>query len=151
VGILTRALRFGVQIAVVAGAIVAAGCDGSVNTTPVANVAAATPTPTPPPPGVLSVNPTAVPIYGTGSGNAASVVVQETGYTGTLSESDTCTGIATVTPSSGTGPSVTFTITGVAAGSCTATFSDTNGQHVSAAVGVTTSGFGVDAQARGGE
>ncbi|MGC8485710.1 MAG: hypothetical protein ACP5O6_08775, partial [Candidatus Baltobacteraceae bacterium] len=67
-------------------------------------------------------------------------VVTETGYTGTFTESDTCSTIATVTPSSGTGPSFTFTVTGVNAGTCTATFADTNGQQVTANIGVTTTG-----------
>jgi hypothetical protein len=92
--------------------------------------------PSPPPPGVLSVNPTTVQLIGIGSSNAANVQVQETGYSGAFSEGDTCTGVATVTSSSATGPAATFTVTGSSAGSCNATFSDTLGQHVIIPVGV---------------
>jgi hypothetical protein len=94
------------------------------------------PTPSPPPPGVLSVNPTTVQLVGIGSSNAANVLVQETGDSGAFSESDTCAGVATVTSSSATGPEATFTVTGISAGACNATFSDTFGQHVTIPVGV---------------
>ncbi|MDH2908891.1 MAG: hypothetical protein PXZ07_02115 [Candidatus Eremiobacteraeota bacterium] len=99
------------------------------------------PTPTPTPtPNPLAVAPSSLALTGTGASNAQTLVVTETGYTGTFTESDTCSTIATVTPSSGAGPSFTFTVTGVNAGTCTATFADTNGQHVTANIGVTTTG-----------
>jgi hypothetical protein len=85
----------------------------------------------------LSVNPIAIQLLGIGSSNAASGLVQETGYSGTFRESDTCSGIATVLPSSGAGPALAFNVTGVAAGNCTATFSDAQNQHVTTAISVT--------------
>lgn len=104
-----------------------------------------TPSPTAPPAGVLSVNPSNVAIDGTGSANAQTVLVQEVGYTGGFNESDTCAPssgtIATIGSNGASGPSATFTATGVAAGTCTATFSDASGQHTSAAISVTTNGF----------
>jgi hypothetical protein len=94
------------------------------------------PSPAPTPPGVLSVNPTTVQLVGTGNSNAANVLVQETGYGGAFTESDTCTGVATITSNSAAGPASTFSVTGIAAGACTATFSDTFGQRVTIPVGV---------------
>ena len=93
-----------------------------------------TPTPTAPPPGVLSVSPATVQLTGTGLSNA--ILVQETGYSGTFSESDTCSGIATLTSSSATGPAAAFAVTASGAGACSATFSDTQGQHITIPVGV---------------
>jgi hypothetical protein len=140
----TCPLRLGAQVAVFAGTILAAGCTGSNVTTPIA-------TPSPGPAGVLSASPSSLALFGTGSSNAGSVFVQETGYGGTFSESDTCAGVAAIAPSSGRGPSTTFGVTGAAAGTCTATFSDVSGQKVSSAITVTTTGFGVQSQARGAE
>ena len=114
-------------------------------------IAAATPTPSPSPsaspspsptptPNPMGIAPSTLALTGTGASNAQTLVVTETGYTGSFTESDTCSTIATVTPSSGTGPSFTFTVTGLAAGTCSATFADTNRQHVTANIGVTTTG-----------
>lgn len=99
------------------------------------------PSPSPPPPNVLSVNPSSVAVNGTGAASAASILVQETGYTGAFTESDTCSGIASVTPSAGTGPSFTFTAEGVVAGTCTASFTDASAQRVSTTIVVTTNGI----------
>ena len=87
-----------------------------------------TPTPTPPPPGVLSVSPATVQLTGTGLSNA--VLVQETGYSGTFSESDTCSGIATLTSSGTTGPVAAFAVTANSVGACSATFSDAQGKQI---------------------
>ncbi len=103
-----------------------------------------TATPTAPPPGVLSINPTALTLNGTGAASAQSVDVQEIGYTGGFGESDTCAGIATVAPSSGSGPSAAFSVTPIAAGTCSATFTDAQSQHVAVAITVTTTGFTVN-------
>ncbi len=111
------------------------------------SIVAASPSPSPsaspspsPTPNPMGIAPSTLALTGTGASNAQTLVVTETGYTGSFTESDTCSTIATVTPSSGTGPSFTFTVTGVAAGTCSATFADTNGQHVTANIGVTTTG-----------
>jgi hypothetical protein len=103
-----------------------------------------TPTPTPTatptagPPGVLNVNPTSVAVAGLGSTYALQFVAGETGYTGAFTESDTCSGVATVTTPSAKGPSATYTVTGVAAGTCTATIKDSFGQSAAEAISVTT-------------
>jgi hypothetical protein len=80
---------------------------------------------------------------GTGASYAQNVDVQETGYLGAFSESDTCTSIATVTPASGPGPQATFIVTPSSAGTCTATFADSKAQQVAVAITVTTTGFTV--------
>ncbi len=103
-----------------------------------------TATPTAPPAGVLSVNPSALGINGLGAASSQNIEVQEIGYTGGFNETDSCAGIATVTPATGSGPSATFTATPSAAGTCTATFTDSNNQHVAVAITVTTTGFTVN-------
>ncbi len=84
------------------------------------------------------MNPTSVSLVGLGSTYALQFVAGETGYTGVFTESDTCSGIATVTTPSAKGPSATYTVTGVAAGTCTATIKDSFGQSVAEAMSVTT-------------
>ena len=102
----------------------------------------ATPVPTPTPlPGVLTAGPNPTNVIGTGASNAKTITVTETGYTGTFGEQNTCSGIATVSPSTGAGPTAQFTVTGVAAGSCQATFADTNSQQAIVNITVTTNGF----------
>ncbi|MHB8177882.1 MAG: hypothetical protein ACYDA5_09640 [Vulcanimicrobiaceae bacterium] len=108
---------------------------------PLQNVTVGTgPGPTP-----LTVTPATLSLYGAGAANAQSFVVSESGYTRTLTESDTCNPsagqIATVSPTGGSGPSLTVTVTGVAAGSCSATFTDAYGSTASVAITVTTSGW----------
>jgi hypothetical protein len=104
-----------------------------------------TPTPTPPPPGVLAVNPTSVQIYNLGASYAQNISVQEPTYTGAFSESDTCNPgsgqIATIASGNPNGPTATFVATGIASGTCNATFSDTNNQHETISITVTTNGF----------
>jgi hypothetical protein len=137
------------SLIVTASAFVA--CSGGNTTTYVyvtaspsgAPTSSPTSTPTAPPAGVLSANPTSLSINGTGASYAQNIYVQETGYTGAFSESDTCATIATVTPSNGAGPATTFTVTPSAAGTCAAKFADTNGNQTSVAVTVTTTGFTV--------
>lgn len=138
---------FLIALALATSAVVA--CSGGGATTYVYITASpssspsASPTPTAPPSGVLSVNPTALSINGTGASYAQNVYVQETGYSGAFSESDNCTSIASVAPSSGAGPAATFIVTPSGAGTCTATFADVNGNRVLVAVTVTTTGFAV--------
>ncbi len=85
-------------------------------------------------------------MYGTGAANAQTLLVQETGYNGNFTESDTCAGIATLAPSGGPGPSLSETVTGVAAGQCIATFSDSFSQTKHASISVTTGGFTIQSR-----
>lgn len=96
-----------------------------------------------PPSSVLSVSPASVSINGTGSTNAQNISVQETGYTGTFSQTNTCATMATITPSGTNGSSASFTVTGNAVGTCSATFGDTNNQKITVNIAVTTTGFGI--------
>lgn len=77
-------------------------------------------------------------LVGTGASLAQSFDVTESGYAGAITQTNTCAGIATLAPASGSGPSLHVTATGVAAGTCAVTYSDTNGQTVTVNVSVTT-------------
>ncbi|HTV74774.1 MAG TPA: hypothetical protein VME66_13845 [Candidatus Acidoferrales bacterium] len=110
----------------------------------------ATPTPVPTAPGVLNVAPTALPIYGTGAANANTLTVSESGYAGTFSENDTCSSVATIATSNASGPTATYTVTGVGAGTCNVTFEDSFAQQASASITVTTTGFTVSSHGRKG-
>jgi hypothetical protein len=96
----------------------------------------ATPTPAPTPPGTLAVNPKSLSFVGTGATLATTFTASETGYTGAFTESDTCSGIATVAA----GAAGSYTITPSGAGSCTVTIADSFAQKAAVAVSVTTSG-----------
>jgi hypothetical protein len=105
--------------------------------------------PSPSPSGVtLTASPSALSLDGTGATFAQTAQVQEPGYSGAFAETDTCSGVATVTPNAGTGPSQTYTVTGVTAGTCAIRISDTNAQHATIAVTVTTAGVGVNSGER---
>jgi len=65
----------------------------------------------------------------------ATVTVSETGYDGTFAALTSAGGVATVSPASGT----SFTVTAIAAGTATITFTDSNGNVAQLTVTVTTS------------
>jgi hypothetical protein len=161
-------LRTGLGLGVVLAAAFITGCtEGSTsNPAPVVNVSVPTPVPTAvptatPAPTATPV-PTAVPpsaltapsgssVAMTKAGQTGTFTVTENGYSGTLTASNgapSCSGIATVAPASGTGPSATFTITAVAAGICQIKVQDTNGQTVAASVTVTTTSGNVSSKRR---
>ena len=73
-----------------------------------------------------------------GTTQAQTFAVNEANYKGpfTISSSDPMALIATVTPTSGTGPSASFSVTPVAKGSATFTISDSQGQSVTETVTV---------------
>ncbi|HEY0380818.1 MAG TPA: hypothetical protein VGC72_01225 [Candidatus Elarobacter sp.] len=115
----------------------------------------ATPTPTPTPtasptpvPGAMSVVPNSVAINQ--SGGAQDVHVLEAGYTGPFFESDTCAGKATVSSSAAGGPDATYTVTGISAVTCDATFTDNHvpAQSTTLHIVVTTSGFTISGHKR---
>jgi hypothetical protein len=84
----------------------------------------------------------------TGIGVSQSLGVTETGYTNAFSESDTCSGIATVSTTSANGPSATYSVTSVATGACAITISDNANHAVTAQVDVTTSNLNLQSGAR---
>ena len=80
----------------------------------------------PPAPGPLVANPTAVTVLSLPA-TPAPLALSEANYSGAFTESDTsgasCTGIATISPASGTA----FTVTPVAVGNCSFTFTGNAG------------------------
>jgi hypothetical protein len=92
------------------------------------------------------VNP--INIIGLGGSFAQSTNISETNFTGNFGESDTCSGIASVTTSNSSGPSATYTVTASSAGSCHAIFSDGFGQTLQVNIVVTTSGFTIQSKHR---
>lgn len=74
-----------------------------------------------------TVGPIAVSGFGTFSTSSTALSVTDPNNTGTITATSGNTGIATVSPSSGTGAGpISFTVTGVATGTTTVTFSDTS-------------------------
>ncbi|HTD38707.1 MAG TPA: hypothetical protein VK669_14440 [Candidatus Limnocylindrales bacterium] len=74
-------------------------------------------------------------------GNSQQFTVTENGYTGPLNAangSPSCAGIASFSPASGNGPSATFTVTAVGAGTCAIVVTDNHGGSVGVNVTVTT-------------
>jgi len=101
-----------------------------------------------PTPAALTASPAALALSGAGAVYAQTAQVLEAGYSGVLSETDTCAGVASVTPASGSGPAQIYTVTGVAAGTCSVRVADANAQHATIAVTVTTAGIGVNGKPR---
>ena len=103
-------------------------------------VPTATPSPTPSPtPFLISLNTSTFSF--TTAGSTGTTTATEAGYAGPLTAangSPSCSGIATIAPASGTGPSTTFTITAVAAGTCQFVITDNHGGFASVSVTVTT-------------
>lgn len=89
----------------------------------------------------IVLSPASLSMLTLGAGGAQTVKVSETGYTGVFSEKSTCTGIATASPTSGKGPSLSVKITAAKAGSCSITFSDTKNDKSVLPVTVTTTSF----------
>jgi hypothetical protein len=131
-----RYLLFCVSVACVVAGVSGCGGGGS-SPTPTPRTSPTTgPTQTP---DTLVLSPSAISINGAGATYAQTLTVSETAYTGDFSETDTCAGIATISPAGGVGPSLQETLTGVASGSCAVTFLDGHGQKTTANVVVTIS------------
>lgn len=147
--------------AIVAAAAIA-GCNGGSSAPPAfsTGVVTATPTPTPVPTATPTPVPTATPtpsptptpvpapiggsavsLSFTVAGSSAQFTVTENSYSGPFTAANgtpPCTGIATFAPASNSGPSGTFTVTAVAAGTCTIVVTDNHGGSVGVNVTVTT-------------
>lgn len=133
--------------AMVAAAAIAGCTEGSTTSPPINNTIilptptpapVATPTPTPAP---AAIGGSAISMTFTTAGSSAQFTVTENSYGGPLTAangSPSCAGIATFAPASGTGPSATFTLTAVAAGTCSIVVSDNHGGSVGVNVTVTT-------------
>jgi hypothetical protein len=117
--------------------------------TTAAPIASAAPTPSSnPTPNALVADPASLQLAGVGTASALRFTVSEASYVGTFSETDTCGGVATVSPAAANGPSATFTITGLAGGTCAARLSDAIGQSVPVAIAVTVSNASVTGKER---
>jgi len=111
--------------------------------------ASPTPSPSPTPSAALEISPGTLSVVGVNASFAQSASVHETGYTGAFSiTAKSCADIATVSPSAGSGPTLPLTVTGLAAGTCTATATDGFGQTAQLQISVTTSSVGVNAEQR---
>ena len=77
---------------------------------------------------------------GSNGSTAATLPVTETGYAGTFTATPQagCSGVVSVGPASGNGPSMTFPIAQVGAGTCTVIVSDTQGGSESVSIVSTT-------------
>jgi hypothetical protein len=71
-----------------------------------------------------------------GSTTPKTFTATESGYTGTLTATSTCTSIATVSPPNTTGSPATFSVTPVASGTCQVTIHDTLGNSSIVAVSI---------------
>jgi hypothetical protein len=88
------------------------------------------------PPGSIVVDPASLSFNAVGAGAAKSAAVSQSGFTGTFAESDNCNGIATVVAASNTGGHAAYTVTPVAGGTCSATFSGGNAETAPLAISV---------------
>jgi hypothetical protein len=125
------------QRATLASIVVSAACALGISAcTPATGYTAAAVTPAPTPPGALAVKPTSLTFIGTGAALATTFSASETGYTGAFTESDTCSGIASVAA----GAAGSYTITPSGAGTCSVTITDSYAQKAAVAVSVTVTG-----------
>jgi uncharacterized protein YjdB len=90
---------------------------------------------------VLSVNPPNLTLIGIGATDSQQIGVVETAYTQDFTVTSTCTNVATLAPLTGAGPSLSVTVTGLAAGSCSATVTDAKNQSQQVAITVSTAGI----------
>lgn len=118
------------------------------------NLAIGSPTPSPSPsptasptptPGAVVLAPNALAFTAVGASNAQSTTASESNYSGTFTaataaagQPNSCSGIATISPASGT----TFSVTPVAAGHCTFTVSGGGTQSATLTIDVTTTTVG---------
>jgi hypothetical protein len=86
------------------------------------------------------VTPASLSFDATGSANAKNVMVKQSSFTGSFSESDHCSKVATIVPKSNAGGSATYTVTPVGAGDCGATFTGANGKSALLSISVTLPG-----------
>jgi hypothetical protein len=94
--------------------------------------------------GPLLVFPNNIAFSQASLGSEAGIVVSETGFAGTFTAVSSNTGVATVTPSSASGPGpAVFEVAPVAAGSCTVTIADGHGGSLVVNVTVSFSAFAV--------
>lgn len=107
---------------------------------------APTPTPTPAP---LQLSTSSVSING--ANGTSPITVMQAGYTGTITQANTCGGtapIATFSATSAGGPSWTLTITAASTGACAITFTGAGNRQATASITTTASGFTINSAGR---
>jgi len=109
-----------------------------------------TPIPATPTPGPLAVNPTHLSFVIGQPPSSAPFTASETGYSGAINAVTANVGDATVSPSSGTGPSATFTVTAKGPGTTTINVNDTAGNQAAVTVTVTQTNVVVNGRTRAG-
>ena len=114
-------------VAATAIVIVAAGCSQNASVPGVG------------PPPITA--PSAVTLTGLGANYAQGLNVAQAGYAGSFSQTNTCSGVASVAPIAVQSASPTFTITPIATGTCSITITGGSSQSVIVPVTVTTSGL----------
>ena len=124
----------------------------SISPPPLQNIAigAATPSPSPTPspvptPGPVVLTPSSLAFTAVGAANVQSTTASETNYSGAFAastaaagQSNSCSGIATISPASGTN----FSVTPVAAGHCTFALTGGGTQSATLTIDVTTTNVG---------
>lgn len=92
-----------------------------------------------PTPGAVTLTPGSLAFTATGASSAQTVKVSQANYSGSFAAATTtCSGIATIASASATA----FSVTPVAAGSCTFTITGGGGQSAALTIGVTTTSVG---------
>lgn len=90
-------------------------------------------------PGAMKLSSSALAFTATGAANAQTVTATQVDYSGAFTASGTsCSGIATISPASGT----SFTVTPVGAGTCAFTIAGASGASATLSIGVTTTTVG---------
>jgi hypothetical protein len=85
-------------------------------------------------------------VTGTISVPSATFVATDPNDSGAFLELDSCAGIATIAPSAAHGPSITYTVTFLAGGTCTATVSGAGG---SATATILATSFSISVMSKG--
>jgi hypothetical protein len=142
---MNRCARYAVLLAALFGPALAA-CSGSVSHLMPAGSGSLGSTMAPVPfwqsigrkPRAVTVQPAAIDILAAGAGGAMGVTVREKNYTGTFTETTTCNAIATASPTSGKGPTLSVKVTGLKPGKCAVTFADASKHKSAVVVTVTT-------------
>jgi hypothetical protein len=115
----------------------------------------AAPAPTPAPsiaplaaPGALAASATSLSFGSTGTQNNQLLTITDSVATTAITESDNCSGIATLTGSALASNARTFTVSPLANGLCSATFADSNGASIGVGITVNVTNVGVQAKER---
>lgn len=93
--------------------------------------------------GSVTPTPSSFSFLGTGATYAQNLDISQVNYTGTYGESDTCSGVVTVSATSNADGSAVYAVTPVAAGSCQITITGGSGKTAIVGVTVTTTNLGI--------